>query len=418
MSDWLDPSTLAAVSAGNAHVAPGAPSGRTTGEPARVLVVDDNEMNRDLLARRLQREGHRVELAVDGVDALARLNGGAFDLVLLDIMMPGMDGYQVLAHLKADEALRHVPVMLISALDDTDSVVKGLSLGADDYLPKPFNPHILRARVNASLARKHLRDCEQLYARSLEREMDIARDIQAGFLPDHLPVIAGWDLAACFEPARRVGGDFYDAFKLHDGQRIGVVVADVCDKGVGAALFMALVRSLVRAFAERMDFLGADATGQARELVTHVNSYIARTHGRTSMFATLFFAILDPADGALLYVNGGHEAPAISGKSGVRARLVPTGPAVGMLPDMVFRVARQAIEPGETLLIYTDGVTDARNLQGESFAEERLLALLASGAESAAAMVEAVQAAVVAHAGAADRFDDMTMLAVHRAATA
>jgi len=417
VSDWLDPSTLAAVSAGDARVALGASSGRTTGEPARVLVVDDNEMNRDLLARRLQREGHQVELAVDGVDALARLNGGAFDLVLLDIMMPGMDGYQVLAHLKADEALRHVPVMLISALDDTDSVVKGLSLGADDYLPKPFNPHILRARVNASLARKHLRDCEQLYARSLEREMDIARDIQAGFLPDHLPVIAGWDLAACFQPARRVGGDFYDAFGLHGGQRIGVVVADVCDKGVGAALFMALVRSLVRAFAERMDFLGADAAGQACELVTHVNSYIARTHGRTSMFATLFFAILDPADGALLYVNGGHEAPVISGKNGVRARLVPTGPAVGMLPDMVFRVARQAIEPGETLLIYTDGVTDARNAQTVSFAEERLLALLASGAESAAAMVEAVQTAVVAHAGAADRFDDMTMLAVHRAAT-
>jgi serine phosphatase RsbU (regulator of sigma subunit) len=418
VSDWLDPSTGAAVPAGGAHVASGTPSVRAAGEPARVLVVDDNEMNRDLLARRLQREGHQVELAVDGVDALAKLNAGAFDLVLLDIMMPGMDGYQVLAHLKADEALRHVPVMLISALDDTDSVVKGLALGADDYLPKPFNPHILRARVNASLARKHLRDCEQLYARSLEREMDIARDIQAGFLPDHLPVIAGWDLAACFQPARRVGGDFYDAFVLHDGQRIGVVVADVCDKGVGAALFMALVRSLVRAFAERMDFLGADAAGQVCELVTHVNSYIARTHGRTSMFATLFFAILDPADGALLYVNGGHEAPVISGESGVRARLVPTGPAVGMLPDMVFRVARQAIEPGETLLIYTDGVTDARNPQAVSFAEERLLALLASGAESAAAMVEAVQTAVVAHAGAADRFDDMTMLAVHRAVAA
>ena len=418
MSDWLDPSTVAAVPAGGAHVASGTPSVGAAGEPARVLVVDDNEMNRDLLARRLQREGHQVELAVDGVDALAKLNAGAFDLVLLDIMMPGMDGYQVLAQLKADEALRHVPVMLISALDDTDSVVKGLALGADDYLPKPFNPHILRARVNASLARKHLRDCEQLYARSLEREMDIARDIQAGFLPDQLPVIAGWDLAACFQPARRVGGDFYDAFVLHDGQRIGVVVADVCDKGVGAALFMALVRSLVRAFAERMDFLGADAAGQVCELVTHVNSYIARTHGRTSMFATLFFAILDPADGALLYVNGGHEAPVISGESGVRARLVPTGPAVGMLPDMVFRVARQAIEPGETLLIYTDGVTDARNAQAVSFAEERLLALLASGAESAATMVEAVQTAVVAHAGAADRFDDMTMLAVHRAAAA
>lgn len=416
MSDWLDPSTVAAVPAGGAHVAPGTPAVRATGEPARILVVDDNEMNRDLLARRLQREGHQVELAVDGADALAKLNVGTFDLVLLDIMMPGMDGYQVLVHLKADEALRHLPVILISALDDTDSVVKGLALGADDYLPKPFNPHILRARVNASLARKRLRDCEQLYARSLEREMDIARDIQAGFLPDHLPVVTGWDLAAYFQPARRVGGDFYDAFALHDGQRIGVVVADVCDKGVGAALFMALVRSLVRAFAERMDFLGADAAGQARELVTHVNSYIGRTHGRTSMFATLLFAILDPADGALIYVNGGHEAPVISGKSGVRARLGPTGPAVGMLPDMVFQVARQTIEPGDTLLIYTDGITDARNAEAEPFSEERLLALLESGADLATTTVARVQTAVGTHAGSADQFDDMTMLAVHRAA--
>jgi serine phosphatase RsbU (regulator of sigma subunit) len=246
--------------------------------------------------------------------------------------------------------------------------------------------------------------------------MDIARDIQAGFLPDHLPVVTGWDLAAYFQPARRVGGDFYDAFALHDGQRIGVVVADVCDKGVGAALFMALVRSLVRAFAERMDFLGADAAGQARELVTHVNSYIGRTHGRTSMFATLLFAILDPADGALIYVNGGHEAPVISGKSGVRARLVPTGPAVGMLPDMVFQVARQTIEPGDTLLIYTDGITDARNAEAEPFSEERLLALLESGADLATTTVARVQTAVGTHAGSADQFDDMTMLAVHRAA--
>ncbi|HET7267426.1 MAG TPA: response regulator, partial [Oleiagrimonas sp.] len=247
---------------------------------AHVLVVDDNEMNRDLLARRLQREGHRVELAIDGRDALDKLAADPFDLVLLDIMMPGMDGHEVLQHLKADEALRHIPVILISALNDTDNMVKGISQGADDYLPKPFNPHILRARVNASLAKKRLHDYEQQYARNLEREMDIARDIQASFLPDHLPEIAGWDMAACFLPARRVAGDFYDAFPLHDGQRIGMVVADVCDKGVGAALFMALFRSLIRAFAERMRFLDDDAADQVHQLVDHLNGYIARTHGR------------------------------------------------------------------------------------------------------------------------------------------
>ncbi|MEO8748603.1 MAG: SpoIIE family protein phosphatase [Rhodanobacter sp.] len=388
-----------------------------TAESAHVLVVDDNETNRDLLARRLQREGHRVDMAVDGLEALAKLAADPFDLVLLDIMMPGMDGFEVLRQLKADEALRHIPVILISALDDTDNMVKGISQGADDYLPKPFNPHILRARVNASLARKRLRDFEQRYARSLEREMDIARDIQASFLPERLPVIAGWDMAACFLPARRVAGDFYDAFPLHQGQRIGLVVADVCDKGVGAALFMALFRSLIRAFAERTPFLGLDAAEQMRQLVGHLNDYIARTHGSANMFATLFFGILDPASGALLYINGGHEPPILIGKDHARTRLDPTGPAVGMLPEMPFRTARQSIEPGETLVIYTDGVTDACDAKATRFTEGRLLALLAADGDPATATIEQIQTAVLQHIETAPQFDDITVLAVHRGHT-
>ena len=392
-------------------------SPRDSLESAHVLVVDDNEANRDLLARRLQREGHRVELAVDGLDALARLAADAFDLVLLDVMMPGMDGYEVLQRLKADNALRHIPVILISALNDTDNMVKGISQGADDYLPKPFNPHILRARVNASLTRKRLHDCEQLYARSLEREMDIAREIQASFLPDHLPVIAGWDMAACFLPARQVAGDFYDAFPLHQGQRIGLVVADVCDKGVGAALFMALFRSLIRAFAERMNFLGDDTAEQMRQLVDHLNGYIARTHSRSNMFATLFFAILDPASGTLIYVNGGHEPPIVSGKGRIRTRLDPTGPAVGMLEEMQFHTARQSIESDETLLIYTDGVIDARDAQAAPFTEQRLLVLQAAAGGSAATTIEEIQTAVFQHIETATQFDDITVLALHRSRT-
>jgi sigma-B regulation protein RsbU (phosphoserine phosphatase) len=381
---------------------------------AHVLVVDDNEVNRDLLARRLTREGHRVELAVDGLDALAKLADGDFDLILLDIMMPGLDGYEVLERLKADEVLRNLPVILISALADDDNMVKGISLGADDFLPKPFNPHILRARVGASLARKRLHDNEQRYARSLEREMEIAREIQAGFLPGQLPVVAGWDMAACFLPARRVGGDFYDAFPLHEGLRIGMVVADVCDKGVGAALFMALFRSLIRAFAERMHFLDDDAAEQMRQLVDHVNGYIARTHGSANMFATLFFAILDPASGSLIYVNGGHEPPILIGQTGVVARLDPTGPAVGMLAELRFRVERQTVERGQTLVIYTDGVTDARDRTAAPFTEERLLALLSPAEPSAAATIARMQSAVFQHIDGATQFDDITVLAVHR----
>ena len=331
-------------------------------DSARILVVDDNEMNRDMLSRRLERQGYQVAVASDGREALAMIEAQSFDLVLLDIMMPEMNGYELLEHLRGDPLFRHLPVILISALDDADSVVKGIEMGADDHLPKPFNPHILRARVGASLAKKRLHDREQMHARMLEREIDIAREIQAGFLPARLPQPDGWELAACFEPARQVGGDFYDAFALDDG-RIVVAIADVCDKGVGAALFMALFRSLLR---------------------------------------------------ALAYVNGGHESPALVGAAGVRARLLPTGPAVGMLPGMEFTVAHQAIDAGEMLLLFTDGATDARNQGGALLGEEGML-VLANPIQGAGITVAALRDAVHAHAAGTDPFDDLTLMVVARA---
>ena len=387
-------------------------------DSARILVVDDNEMNRDMLARRLLRQGHAVETAIHGREALSMLHASAFDLVLLDIMMPEMNGYELLEHLRGDPLFRHLPVILISALDDADSVVKGIEMGADDHLPKPFNPHILRARVGASLAKKRLHDREQMHARMLEREIDIAREIQAGFLPARLPQPDGWELAACFEPARQVGGDFYDAFALDDG-RIVVAIADVCDKGVGAALFMALFRSLLRALAERTLVGGDDGTGDSRDerlraLVGSVNDYIARTHGDANMFATMFVGVLDPGSGALAYVNGGHESPALVGAAGVRARLLPTGPAVGMLPGMEFKVAHQAIDAGEMLLLFTDGATDARNQGGALLGEEGML-VLANPIQGAGITVAALRDAVHAHAAGTDPFDDLTLMVVARA---
>ena len=384
-----------------------------TNEPARILVVDDNEANRDLLIRRLQRQGHHTATAENGRIALDMLAHGSFDLILLDIMMPEMNGFEVLEHLKADDALRHVPVIMISALDDAESVSKGIALGADDHLPKPFDRQILNARVTASLAKKRLHDREQLYARSLEREMDIAREIQAGFLPRRLPVRDGWDLAAWFEPARRVAGDFYDAFEIAGG-RLAVVLADVCDKGVGAALFMALFRSLVRALGERLLTPDGDPGSEACRLIGDVNNYIARPHERANMFATMFFGSLDLASGELVYVNAGHEPPLITGPQGVRARLAPTGPAVGMLADMDFQAAKVVLGNGEALVAFTDGVTDSHNADGALFGDARLRELVTAPAGSAQAMVQRIQSAVQAHAGDVPAFDDVTLLVVQR----
>jgi serine phosphatase RsbU (regulator of sigma subunit) len=390
-------------------VAAGVPAGT-------ILVVDDNELNRDLLTRRLRRDGHTVVMAEHGRAALERLAERPFDLVLLDIMMPELTGYEVLEIMKSDAALQHIPVVMITAATEEDSIVRCLLLGADDHLPKPFNPTILRARVGSSLAKKRLHDAEQQHAKSLERELEIGREIQLGFLPDALPSLPGWELRAHFRPARQVAGDFYDAFPLPEG-RVALVLADVCGKGVGAALFMALFRSLLRALAEP-EFSAAATVGEGLlATVQGTNDYIARTHGRANMFATAFVAVLDPRTGALDYVNAGHEPPAIIDAGGaLRARLGPTGPALGLMPELAFGVASERLAAGETLFAYTDGVVDARDPQDGPFGEERLMELVQSDAMTAASLLDRIDDALNAHIITAAQFDDVAMLAARRTA--
>jgi phosphoserine phosphatase RsbU/P len=383
----------------------------------RILVVDDHELNRNMLARRLRRLGHEVETAGDGHEALAALRdgNGRFDLLLLDIMMPGLDGYEVLRRMKSDEALRDLPVIVISALHETDAVVRCIELGADDHLAKPFNPVLLQARIGACLEKKRLRDLEKRHARSLERELDIGRAIQAGFLPDSMPVVPGWGLAARFRPARQVAGDFYDVFTVGDDRAVALVVADVCDKGVGSALFMALCRSLLRATATQR-FAASDADASSlQDTVSFVNDYIANVHGSANMFATLFMGVLDPASGEVLYVNGGHDPPILVRADGRRATLTPTGPAVGLAPGLPFTIARTTLSPGDVLLAYTDGVTDARSPDGQRFGDGRLGELASAHAgDSATDLLAAIEAAVDGHCADAAAFDDLTLLAVRR----
>ena len=381
----------------------------------RLLVVDDNPSNRDMLSRRLIRWGYTVTLAEDGRQALEEIRSRPYDLILLDIMMPDLNGYEVLERIKADEASRHLPVLMISAIDELDSVVRCIELGADDYLPKPFNPILLRARVEASLAKKRLYDRERRYAQSMERELEIGRQIQQGFLPAELPHSAGWEIAARFCPASQVAGDFYDAFDLPTGH-IGLVIADVCGKGVGAALFMALVRSLIRAFADRASRSADPDTGAILcEAVTATNEYITRVHRSAHMFASVFFGLLDPETGALHYINAGHEPPAITGPIRPTVRLGPTGPAVGLLPSAPFSVATATLSPGELMLAFTDGATEARDAARTFFTEERLLAQLADAYPTAAHLLDRIERAVHAYAGDTAPSDDLTLLALRRA---
>ena len=380
----------------------------------RLLIVDDLEINRDLLVRRVRRLGHETGIAVNGREALEQLRAASWDLVLLDITMPVMDGYDTLRHIKADPLLADTPVVMVSAIDETDSVVRCLELGADDYLTKPFNPIILQARIESSLAKKRLADQQRLLLKALSREMEIGQRIQQGFLPEAMPVLAGWDLAGHCVPARQVSGDFYDAFILPSG-RLALIVADVCDKGVGAALYMALFRTLLRAMSCHASTSEAPKDTLART-VAFTNDYIAGIHGRESMFATVFFAILDPASGHLDYINAGHDAPIVRrGLGGEVVRLGPSGCAVGLLPGIRCPVQEINLHPGDSLFAFTDGVTEAVGDTGD-FGEAALLQLIATAGPQAASYLATVQTGLAIHVGSRFAHDDVTMLCVIRAA--
>jgi sigma-B regulation protein RsbU (phosphoserine phosphatase) len=273
----------------------------------------------------------------------------------------------------------------------------------------------------------------------MERELQVARRVQSSFIPKEIDQPPGWDIKAYLEAAREVGGDFYDVFALSSCQWLGLVIADVCDKGVGAAMFMALFRSLIRAYAgeyfainsmdmstgepvtaelaEPVDCWRDLSTSGASALKTAIdltNKYIALTHGEANMFSTLFFGILDATTGRMLYINGGNEPPVLIGKQGIKARLEPTGPVVGLFPDMQFGIGEINFEPGDTLLAYTDGVLDALNTAGELFTEERLLSLLESPPPSPACLIDYVKEHLDEHMAGRDQYDDIALLAVRR----
>jgi len=273
------------------------------------------------------------------------------------------------------------------------------------------------------------------YSKALDEELEKGRQIQKDFLPYDIPQLPNWEIVTCFQPAKQCAGDFYDVFQLPDGN-VGLVIADVCDKGVGAALFMALFRSLIRIFSQQTRLRGVASailqenqpcTGwigekastnlahlNALSAIAMTNDYVAEHHWQMSMFATVFFAVLDPATGLLSYINGGHEPVFIVSDKGVKLTLKSTGPAVGMMPKMKFGIQQVKLEPGDTLISYTDGVTEAKSPDGKLFTDKRLRELLEQPAGSASKLLERVKSSLFAYIDNAPQFDDITMLAVHR----
>lgn len=256
-----------------------------------------------------------------------------------------------------------------------------------------------------------------------EKEMEIGRQIQAGFLPKSLPVLENWEVASSFVAAREVAGDFYDVFKLNSLPYLAIVIGDVCDKGVGAALFMTLFRSLIRASSlygnvcsGLVDTESGSATITADEVLQNslltTNRYIATTHAGSSMFASVFFGLLDTESGELHYVNAGHESPMIFRQNGETELLDITGGVIGLFPAAQYAVETVTLNKGDLIFAYTDGVNEAKNLQGEQFGESRIMEATDPRDISPDSFLSIVLDAVYGFRGAAEQSDDITMLAL------
>jgi sigma-B regulation protein RsbU (phosphoserine phosphatase) len=384
----------------------------------RILVVDDNDDNRYTLTLYLDLEGYtNVETAQDGEETIARLQTAEFDLVLLDVMMPKVDGYQVLTWIKGQPRLHDLPVIMISALNEMNSVVRCIELGAVDYLLKPFNPVLLKARLGSTLEKKRLRDQIDAHLARLEQELEAARRLQMAMVPQSFPKPSAafpLELNASMEPAREVGGDLYDFFVTEDG-KLCFLVGDVSGKGMPAALFMARTKSLIRITTELMRARHGAAAGPA-EIIARVNRELCQDNS-DMMFVTLFFAMIEPATGELEFCNAGHNAPyRLNGKT-VETIEGGKGIILGVRPDAAYTTGRLALAPGDGVYLFTDGVTEAADPADELFSEQRLEGVLRGSAGlSTADIVKSVTEAVRKFVGTALPSDDITMLAIRRLA--
>jgi sigma-B regulation protein RsbU (phosphoserine phosphatase) len=387
-----------------------------TGEaPVQVLVVDDSSFNRLLLRRRLAELGYdAVTMANDGVEALAALESRAFDVMLLDLEMPELDGIGVLERMRA-EGRTEPPVIVISALSDMAGVVRCIELGAEDYLPKSFDPPLLRARLSAVLEKKRLRDLAAQRLSALEAELESARRAQLSLVPSDFASIASARLAlhAVMVPARQVGGDLYDAMRL-DARRLMFCIGDVSGKGAPAALTMARTLGVVRSAARQLAEAAPDLPDPGAILALANEELV--TANETQTFVTVLLGTLDVETGEGLVCVAGHD-PAVLLAEGAAPRLLTPAarqPALGMMEGIRYRSEALRLAPGEGLFLYTDGVTEAEDQAGAFYTRDRLLARLAGlgGSPAPEAAVRAVMQDLEGFAGGAAQSDDITALAL------
>jgi sigma-B regulation protein RsbU (phosphoserine phosphatase) len=375
-------------------------------EHADILIVDDSAANLRLLSQTLSEHGYHVRAVNSGERALASAQAAPPHLILLDIRMPIMDGFEVCRRLKADERTREVPVIFISALDAVADKVQAFAVGGVDYVTKPFQVEEVLARTATHLAIRRLQKRLEAANRRYARELRLAALVQASFLTGELPELPGWQVATRLQPAREMSGDFFVVTRLPDGL-VAVMMADVVDKGVPAALLMAISWGLLEPFASQYpDEPERVLQAMSEKLLHHLDG---------NYFLTAFYGVLDTDNGRFRYCNAGHP-PALWLTAGGRIQeLCCTGMPLGIMEASQWQTREIQLEPGECLVLYTDGVMDAEASDGDYFGRGRLqTAVLAAAGGTAETICAAVETAVAQHTGDQPQLDDIALLVLRR----
>ena len=385
------------------------------GQPANILVVDDTAANLQVLAGMLKDRGYKVRPVPSGKLALQAARHDPPDLILLDINMPDMNGYEVCQQLKADDKLKGIPVIFISALTEPLDKVKAFALGGVDYLTKPFQMEELHARVETHLKLRRLQIDLEEYSRHLELarerlklDLEMARGVQRGILPLKLPEVPGYEFFAHYEPAYEVGGDYYDFIPL-PRQRMAVLVGDVAGKGVAAALLMAKLSADAR-------FCMLTEPDPAAAF-TRLNSLMNQL-GLAGRFVTLLAAILDPESHTVTLVNAGHPPPLIYHRAtrtvGEAISSKAAGLPLGVSDGIKYPSCQVHLEPGDSILAFTDGVTEAMNLQDLQLETKGVHAAVQGGTYSPRLLVEQVVKAVKQFTAGRSQNDDISLVGFGR----
>jgi sigma-B regulation protein RsbU (phosphoserine phosphatase) len=368
-----------------------------------ILLVDDNPTNLQVLYQTLEGVGCKLLIAKNGEIALSIAGKALPDLILLDIMMPGIDGFEVCGKLKSDTATADIPVIFLSALGETEDKVKGLRLGAVDYITKPFQSEEVIARVNTHLTIHRLRREVETQKDQLEHELKVVSEVQRRLLPKRLPIIEGLKLSVHYETSRYAGGDYYDIIELPDN-RWGFLIADAEGHSAPAAVLMAMTCALFRAC--------PDFRTDPAEVLNYLNEHLCKVAGPS--FMTALFAVYDAGKQTMRIARAGHPLPMIYRSVEKKATELHCR---GLYPlgiesyDRPIPVTETKLNPGDRFLVYTDGITERFNVAEEAYGEQRLLiALSTNSAGSHQEIIAAIREDVDRFAGDHPADDDQALL--------